>query len=146
MDNEPSNQMEEPISMQKVNQDYLLYCKFGNFHEGFSFMKIKPSRNSKITLSFTNICKFFLSCELRASQICLLTHICENKILAKFSDLQYIGRGLSNALVVFGPVCNKPTPPPPPKKKQTKKQQPRPHGYKTIMLNSTESRVQWLCL
>ena len=31
------------------------YCKFGNFHDGFSFQKIKPSRNGEIILSFTDI-------------------------------------------------------------------------------------------
>ena len=41
-----------------------IYCQFGNFREGFNFAKLQTSRNSKITLSFTDICKLFLSCEL----------------------------------------------------------------------------------
>ena len=34
----------------------IIYCKFGNFREGFifeSFVKIKSSRNGEVTLSFT---------------------------------------------------------------------------------------------
>ena len=33
------------------------YCRFRNFCECFSFVKIKPSRNDEITLSFTNVDK-----------------------------------------------------------------------------------------
>ena len=36
---------------------YSLYCKLGNFREGFIFVKIKSSRNCEIILSFTDIGK-----------------------------------------------------------------------------------------
>ena len=52
-----------------------------------SFVKIKPLRNSKITLSFTDIGKSCLSRKVWASQICLLMLFA--KILAKFPNLQY---------------------------------------------------------
>ena len=69
------------------------FTVFGNFHEGFifvklciqSFMKIKPSQNGKITLSFTDICKSYLSCEILTSQKCL-NATRENKILPKKSE------------------------------------------------------------
>ena len=38
-----------------------------------SFVNIKPSRNSKFSLLFSDTCKSCLSRELWASQICLLT-------------------------------------------------------------------------
>ena len=47
-----------------------VYCKFGNFHEGFifretshvrSFVKIKSLGNGEITLSFTDIGKAYSS-------------------------------------------------------------------------------------
>ena len=41
---------------------------------------MKPSRNGKTTLSFTDICKSCLSCELWVSQICLL------KLFAKIPE------------------------------------------------------------
>ena len=51
------------IVYSQWHRDHLRYgyCKFGNFREGFSFVKIKSSQNGKITLSITDIVK---SCPL----------------------------------------------------------------------------------
>ena len=49
------------------------------------FRKIKPSRNGKITLSFTDIRISFTSREFLMSQICLLM-LFDYKILAKISE------------------------------------------------------------
>ena len=51
-----------------------------------SFVKIKPSRNGGITLSFIDIGKSCLIREFFTSLICLLNTIRENKILAKISE------------------------------------------------------------
>ena len=54
-----------------------------------SFMKIKSSRNGKITQSFTDAGK---SCPIReflVSQICLLKLFARIKFSQKFLDLQY---------------------------------------------------------
>ena len=76
-----------------------------NFREGFffsrnfafakfreksmrSFAKIKPSRNSKITLSSTDKGKTCPSCELLELQICLLKLFAKIKFSRKFPDLQ----------------------------------------------------------
>ena len=61
------------------------YCKFGNFCEVFSFVKMKSSRFHSITLSFTDIGKSCPSRDFLMSQICLIA-IRENKILAKISE------------------------------------------------------------
>ena len=53
----------------------LVYCNFGNFPEGFSFVKIKSSQNGEITLSFT-------------MQLCLLTLLAKIKFPRKFPNLQ----------------------------------------------------------
>ena len=75
-----------------------VYCKVGNFREGLfsrnlayaEFVKIESSRNGAISLLLTDIGKSCPSREFLTSQICLFNAICENKILAKFPDLQYI--------------------------------------------------------
>ena len=36
---------------------HVVYCKFRNFREGFSFVKINPLQHGQITLSFTDACK-----------------------------------------------------------------------------------------
>ena len=64
-----------------------------------NFMKIKSSQNSKITLSFTEICKLCLSREFLTSQICLLTLFAKIKFSRKFSNLQYVQMPLMNAHV-----------------------------------------------
>ena len=71
-------------------------CTFKNFREDFifaklSFLKIKPSRNCKITLSFIDIGKSFLSREFVTSLICLLMlHVfAKIKSSRKFPNLQY---------------------------------------------------------
>ena len=51
-----------------------------------SFLKIKSSQNGKNTLSFIDIGKSCLSCEVFTSIICLLMLFPENKILAKISE------------------------------------------------------------
>ena len=52
-----------------------------------SFAKIKPSRNSEITLSFTDKGKQCFSCVFFTSQICLLTLFAKMKF---FPNLQYL--------------------------------------------------------
>ena len=69
----------------------MFYCKFGNFREGFIFVKIKSSRNGEIILSFTDLGKSFPSREFLTSQICLSTLFAKMKSLRKFPDLQYTG-------------------------------------------------------
>ena len=52
-----------------------------------SFVKIKPSRNGEITLSFTDIGKSCPSCAFLNSQICLLKLFAKIKLLGKFQNL-----------------------------------------------------------
>ena len=60
-------------------------CKFGNFREGFSFVKITSSENGEITLSFTDIEKSCPSWEYLASQIiCLFTLFAKIKFHENF--------------------------------------------------------------
>ena len=77
-----------------------IYCKFGNFREDFifaklricdmrSFVKIKPSRDDKITLSFIGIGKSCLNREVFTSLICLLMLFAKIKLSRKFPNLQY---------------------------------------------------------
>ena len=65
------------------------YCKFGYFREGFIFVKIKSSRNGKITLSFIYLGKPWPSREILMSQLCLLTVFTKVKVSRKFPDLRY---------------------------------------------------------
>ena len=60
-----------------------------------SFVKIKPSRNGYITLSFTDVGKACLSREFLTPQICLNT-IRENKILAKISEFTVLSNPTSS--------------------------------------------------
>ena len=55
-----------------------------------SFVKMKPSRNGQITLSFIDIGKSCLSREFFTSLICLLMLFAKIKISRKFLNLQYI--------------------------------------------------------
>ena len=55
-----------------------------------SFVKIKPSPNCKITLSFIDVGKSCLSREFFTSLICL-NAVPENKILAKISKFTVSG-------------------------------------------------------
>ena len=57
--------------------------------ETSQFREIKSSRNGKITLSFTDIGKSYLSLNFLTSQICLLTLLAKIKFLRKFPNLQY---------------------------------------------------------
>ena len=54
-----------------------------------SFVKITSSRNGIITLSYTDICKLFLSREFLMWQICLLTLFAKIKFSRKFPNLQH---------------------------------------------------------
>ena len=66
-----------------------------------SFVKIKPSRDADITLSFTDMGK---SCTVRdffMSQVCLLTLFAKIKFSQKFPNLQYLPRDLVNALKIM---------------------------------------------
>ena len=66
-----------------------------------SFVKLKPSRNGKITLSFTEI---GISCpkrEFLTSQICVLMLFAKIKFARKFPNLQYI------VPLVLEKVCDK---------------------------------------
>ena len=61
-----------------------------------SFVKIKPSRNSEITLSSTGKGKTCHIRNLLASQVCLLTLFAKIKLSRKFLDLQQVcGRKVS---------------------------------------------------
>ena len=48
-----------------------MYCKLGNFLEGFSFVKIISSQNVKISLSLTDVGNSCPSCKFETWQICL---------------------------------------------------------------------------
>ena len=52
---------------------WIMYCKLGNFLEGFSFVKIISSQNVKISLSLTDVGNSCPSCKFETWQICLLT-------------------------------------------------------------------------
>ena len=74
------------------------YCKFGNFWRGLyfretshmrSFVKIKSSRNDKITLSFIGLGKPCLGLEFFTSLIGLLMPFAKIKFSRKFPNLQY---------------------------------------------------------
>ena len=76
----------------KVNNTY---CKFRNFREGFyfretshmrSFVKIGPSRNGEITMSFTDVGKSCPSREFYNVINMSFGAFRENKILAKFFE------------------------------------------------------------
>ena len=54
-----------------------------------SFVKIKPSRNGKITLWFIDIGKSCLSHKFFTSLICLLMLLAKIKFSGKFLNLQY---------------------------------------------------------
>ena len=78
-----------------LSQIHSEYCKFGTFRGFFylrlrSFVKIKPSRNDKSTLSFTDVGKSCPSRVFLTLQICLLTLSSKIKFSRKFPNLQYI--------------------------------------------------------
>ena len=67
-----------------------------------SFVKIKPSRNDKLTLSFINIGKFCLKRDFFTSLMCLLMLFAKIKFSRKFPNLQYIASKSKHHLnVVF---------------------------------------------
>ena len=90
-----SNGSEKTTS--KTGACNITYCKFGIFREDFifaklrmrSFVKIKTSRNGKITLSFNDIGKSCLSRDFFTSLICLLLLFAKIKFSRKFPNLQY---------------------------------------------------------
>ena len=55
-----------------------------------SFVKLNPTQNGKITLSFTEMGISCPSHEFLISQICFFNAIRENKILTKIANLQYL--------------------------------------------------------
>ena len=55
-----------------------------------SFAKIKLSRNSKNSLSITDVGKSWQSRDCLPGQICLLMLFAKTKFLQKFPNLQYI--------------------------------------------------------
>ena len=59
-----------------------------------SFVKIKPSRNGKITLLFIDISKSCLSCKLFTSLMCNLMLFAKIKLSRTFPNLQYTGGSL----------------------------------------------------
>ena len=72
----------------------MMYCRFGNFREGFNFAKlrncensrkIKSSRNGEIILPFTDIGESCPSRDFLTSQMSF-NAIRENRILAKISE------------------------------------------------------------
>ena len=65
--------MLESAIRDRIRLSVSINCKFVNFCEGLTFMKIKSSQNAEIALLFTDICKSCPSHEFLASQICLLT-------------------------------------------------------------------------
>ena len=79
---------------EDMSQRLLHIRKFSrefNFREAShmrSFVKIKPSRNGVITLSFTNTVKSCSSREYFTSQICLLTLFAKIKFSRKSPNLQ----------------------------------------------------------
>ena len=65
------------------------------------FREKKPTRNGKITLSFIDIGKFWLSREFFTSLICLLMLFAKIKFLQKFPNLQFIGSNCNS--ISLGP-------------------------------------------
>ena len=53
-------------------------------------MKIKPSRNGEITLSFTDEGKSFSGREFLASQICIISPFAKIKLTQKIVNILYI--------------------------------------------------------
>ena len=68
----------------KVNSDIFARVLFSR-----NFVKIKPTQNGEITLSFTDIVKPCPSREFLASQICHLMLFAKIKFPRKFPNLQY---------------------------------------------------------
>ena len=66
-----------------------------------SFVKIKPSRNGDITLSFTDLGKSCTVHNFFTSQACLLTLVANIKFSEKFPNFQYLPRDLVNALKIM---------------------------------------------
>ena len=80
------------LLIQKISQGFY----FDKTSHVRSFVKIKSLQNAEITLSFTNICKWWPCRKFLASQICLLTLFAKIKFSQKFLDLQYPGMFCSN--------------------------------------------------
>ena len=72
-----------------------------------SFVKIKPSRNGKITLSFIDIGKPCLSREFFTSLICLFMLFAKMKFSRKFPNLQYMYHTLTRIYEHFENVMLK---------------------------------------
>ena len=77
-----------------------------------SFVKIKPSRNDKITLSSNDIGKPCLSCEFFTSLICLLMLFAKNKIqIYSIVSMQksqvYLQKGPFESSCNLGPLSDR---------------------------------------
>ena len=77
------------ISASTVNSEFLRGLYFRETSHMRSFMKINPSRNDKITLSFIDIGKSCLSREFFTSLMCLLMLFAKIKFSQKFPNPQY---------------------------------------------------------
>ena len=84
------NSPEDTIVFDTVNSEIFARVYFRETSHMRSFVKIKSSQNSEITLLFTDIEKSCPSRELLATQICLLTLFAKIKLSRKFPNLQYI--------------------------------------------------------
>ena len=68
-----------------------VFCKFGNFHEGFIFAKLRfcevcENKTLKMALS---LCRLLIMKSLKVANVSL-NAILENKILAKISEFTVI--------------------------------------------------------
>ena len=66
-----------------------------------SFVKIKPSRNDKLTLSFINTGKSCIKRDFFTSLMCLLKLFANIKFSRKFPNLQYIASKSKHHLNIF---------------------------------------------
>ena len=71
-----------------VNPEIFARVYFRETSHMRSFVKIKPSRNGEITLTFIDMAKSCLSREFFTSLICLLMLFAKVKFSRKFPDLQ----------------------------------------------------------
>ena len=93
-----------------IHKVRIIICKFENFREGInftntshmrSFVKIKPSQNGEIILSFTDMGNPCRSRELLTSQICLLTLFAKIKFSQKFPNLQIQTKTQTSGMALY---------------------------------------------
>ena len=75
----------DKVPASKVN---VVYCKFGIYREGFIFVKVNPSQNRELTVSFTDVGKPCPNSDiLHGKYICFSSNANrENQIHAKISE------------------------------------------------------------